>query len=79
MIYTGTPAGVGGVKDGDELTLVLSGERIGPLRVRMQRIHAQKALRSHQMISESFFTFMMNGHYSKIALACATSIFLFGS
>ncbi|WP_127533272.1 fumarylacetoacetate hydrolase family protein [Paenibacillus kobensis] len=33
IIYTGTPAGVGGVKDGDELTLILNGERFGPLRV----------------------------------------------
>ena len=34
VIYTGTPAGVGGVKDGDELTLILNGERFGPLRAR---------------------------------------------
>ncbi|MWC27094.1 fumarylacetoacetate hydrolase family protein [Paenibacillus sp. MMS18-CY102] len=33
IIYTGTPAGVGSVKDGDELMLVLHGESFGPLKV----------------------------------------------
>ncbi|EFM11348.1 fumarylacetoacetate (FAA) hydrolase [Paenibacillus curdlanolyticus YK9] len=33
IIYTGTPAGVGAVKDGDELTLVLNGEAFGPLTI----------------------------------------------
>jgi len=35
VIYTGTPAGVGPVKDGDELILVMDGERFGPLHIKM--------------------------------------------